>query len=353
MKVLFFLLLIVNSALAQTDCAPVNLVTEKNSPFKHMPVYDQDGLGICYAYAAAQLIDYELIKKGNKGRSIHPLWGALKYADIKNQDNISMGTTYHTVKALMEKGNCQYDNFDKAMSEWTKKANASEAEVMGLIEKLAHILPKVKANEVDAFIAQTIEQHSQYCAGNPTWDQLMPELRSLSTMTSRDMLSGLVLPVCKKTNKLKVSSPRFANFHEDDLWPGEINKKIDELKAPLAISYCARGLYDESYDGVDRKTETTPLKVKPNCSEHESMIVGKKKIAGKCHFLLRNTWGNGFHNSNQNRKCLCKSRKTGKYLDDCEEKTHNDGDNIVEGCWIDQDVFSKNAFGMSFLQDKK
>lgn len=345
--------LLVTSLQAWSNCSPLNLVTEKNSPFQKMPVYDQDGLGICYAYAAAQLIDYELMKKGKKGRTVHPLWGALKYADVKNQSAISIGTTYHTVDAILKAGNCQYETFNNALSQWTKKANATEIEVMGLVEKLAAVLPKASANQVDAIIQQTIEEHNNYCAGNPTWDQLMPELKSLSTMTSKEMLSGLVLPVCKKTTSISVPSPRFASPSQDEDWGPTMASKLDEIKTPLAISYCARALYDESFDGVDRKTASNPLRTRPHCSEHESIIVGKKEIGGKCHFLLRNTWGSGFHKSNANRKCLCKNRKTGKYIDDCEDSTHNDGQNIVEACWVSEDVFNKNAFGMTYLQEKK
>ena len=27
------------------------------------------------------------------------------------------------------------------------------------------------------------------------------------------------------------------------------------------------------------------------CGNHASIIIGKKKIGGKCHYLVRNTWG--------------------------------------------------------------
>lgn len=353
--ILFFLFTL-TSAWAQNNCAPLNLITQKDSPFNKIPVFDQDGLGICYSYTASQLIDYQLMKKGNQERIVHPLWGALKFAESTNQESISSGTTYYAIKAIQNAGNCNYKSFDDAIGVWTKKTNATESEIMGLIEKLApklsHLNAKTPPEVIDEFITAAIEEHSPYCSTNISWNQLMPELRSLSTLSSRKLLSNLVLPVCNKTSRISITNPRFNLPTQDEHWIPTMDSKLDELNAPIAISYCARGLYDESYDGVNRKTSTTPLGVKPDCSNHESIIAGKKQINGKCHFLLRNSWGSGFHTSNKDRKCLCKSRKTGKFLDDCQEELHNDGDNIVEGCWISEDVFSKNAFGLTFL-DKK
>lgn len=357
MKMIILLFIFtVTSSWAQNSCAPLNLITQKDSPFNKIPVFDQDGLGICYSYTASQLIDYQLMKKGNKDRIVHPLWGALKFADSAKQESISSGTTYYAIKAIQDAGNCHLKSFDEAISTWTKKTNASESEIMGLVEKLAPKLgllnTKVHQDVVDEMIATAIEEHSPYCSTNISWNQLMPELRSLSLLSSRKLLSNLVLPVCNKPSRISITNPRFNLPAQDEQWVPAIDSKLDELNAPIAVSYCARGLYDESYDGVNRKTATTPLGVKPDCSNHESIIAGKKQINGKCHFLLRNSWGSGFHSSNKDRKCLCKSRKTGKFLDDCQEELHNDGDNIVEACWISEDVFSKNAFGLTYL-DKK
>lgn len=360
MKVtLIAFLLLMQSAFA-TDCTPVNLVTEANSPFQKIPVYDQDGIGICYAYVAAQLLDYEIVKSG-KERSVHPLWAALKYSESKKKDNLSSGITYYTLQEIIKSGNCQYDKISDAIGVWAKKANVREAEIMNLIEKFAPKLKELYADkesatetvsteELDAVILEALEEHKPYCSAGATWDQLMPELRSLSVMGSRQMLAGLVLPVCNGVlPKPKVNPPKYFTTEVDSAWSPEMQKKLDK-KAPISISYCSKVLYEPEYDGIERKTATTASVNAEDCGGHESLIVGKKKIGESCHFLLRNSWGTGFGSSTEKWKCLCKNRATGEMVDDCEASTHNTGEYVVEGCWISSESLGKNIFGVTSLE---
>src|SRR5215831_9274963 len=81
--VLLFLFLIPvgNTISANSDCSSVNLfldpqwgkavlASEKSNLWrgytKQMPVYDQGRAGICYAYTAAQMVDYWRITKGTR-----------------------------------------------------------------------------------------------------------------------------------------------------------------------------------------------------------------------------------------------------------------------------------------------
>ncbi len=349
----FLLIIIFSINAAWATCEPLNLVTEENSPFQKIPVFDQDGLNICYAYTASQLLDYELIKKGNKERSVHPIWTALKYAEKNDRPGINMGIAIDAIKAVQQYGNCPVETINSSLSEWTRKANATEIEVMGLIEKLVTVLPATASENIDATINRVITEHAPYCGGNPTFDQLIPELRALSSMSSRDVLSNLVLSNCQSNpQNISTSSPRFIFPKTDDEVSPALDKVLNDHKSPIAISYCAQALYESSYVGITRTSKSPYVDLKSDCSPHDSLIVGKKKIEGQCHYLLRNTWGSGFHHSNKDRKCLCKNRKTGEFIDDCEEGLYNNGDNIVEGCWVSEELFSKNSFGITHLRSK-
>lgn len=335
------------------NCEPMNLVTEENSPFQKIPVFDQDGLNICYAYAASQLLDYELIKKGNKERSVHPIWAALKYAERTERSGINMGVAIDTIKAVQKYGNCPIQTINSSLSEWTLKANATEIEVMGLIEKLVTVLPTIPSEDIDATIKRVITKHAYSCAGNPTFDQLIPELRALSSMSSRTVLSNLVLTNCQSNaQNISTSSPHIIFHKTDEEVSPTLDKVLDDNKSPIALSYCSRALYESSYIGLTRTNKSPYADLKSDCSPHDSLIVGKKKIEGQCHYLLRNTWGSGFHHSNKDRKCLCKNRRTGEFIDDCEEGLHNNGENVVEGCWVSEEVFAKNSFGITHLRSK-
>lgn len=357
---LFF---VINSAYAQ-NCEPQNLVTEQNSPFAKIPVYDQDGIGICYAYVAAQLVDYQLVKNG-ADRSVHPLWAALKYAEKAKQERITAGITYDAIEQMIKAGNCEYNDVSTALGEWAQKANVKEVDIMDLIERLApkfQDLYKTKqkenptaapsAEEVDKAITEAIADHQPWCTPGATWEPLMPELRALSALSSRKVLTDLILPVCgKNLQKLNIPKPKYFHSDKDVDWSKTLDQKLQNLKAPVSISYCSRILKEPTFDGVERRSGSQAEKYADNCGGHESLIVGKKKIGEQCHFLLRNSWGNGFSESTESWNCLCKNRATGEFVDDCKNSTHNTGEYTLEGCWINGDQLGKNMFGITSLEN--
>lgn len=358
-KILFLLYSLLVSSLAVANCNTVNLITAKNSPFTKIPVYDQDGVGICYAYAASQLIDYHLIKNGGS-RSVHPLWAALKYTDSEKQKQISSGNTYETILALKKYGNCDQKKVSNAIKLWASKANVKEAEVIHLIEKLAPEMksllskkrvsdPKansLNAKEVETAINKAIELHAPYCSPGATWDKLLPSLRPLLVLNSTELLSHLVMPDCSSNiTELKLPNPTKLSSSSDSGWSNIIQNKLSN-NTPISISYCATVLKSgPSYDGItERGGIFTNNKYSKNCGFHESLIVGKKLINNQCHFLLRNSWGSGFGSSTKKWNCLCKNKKTGSYLDNCTANKHNNGQYTVEGCWVNAEALAKNTY---------
>jgi hypothetical protein len=361
MRFLFLLLLSFNAM--ATVCAPLNLVTEENSPFKKIPVYDQDGIGICYAYAAAQMMDYHIIKNGGE-RSVHPLWAALKFSDHQQTNELSGGMSYYAVEEILKQGNCQYDNIEKSLSTWAKKANVKEIEVVNLIEILAPKLEALKnfkgsfrleRDEVDAVIKEAIQEHEPYCSPNSTWDKIYPELRAIGVMSSPKLLSKLVLPVCNKNlKKYDVPPPRWYPVTKDEDLTTNLKFKLDGIKAPVSITFCATVLTDPEHDGINRATGTGSEETyTEDCGHHESIVVGKKTVNGSCHYLVRNTWGPGFDETTTKWKCLCRKRGTQEFVDDCTEATHNNGQYLVEGCWISEDALGKNTLGLTWLEHPK
>src|SRR5690606_35114876 len=105
------------------------------------------------------------------------------------------------------------------------------------------------------------------------------------------------------------------------------------------------------YKGITKRggffTSTTYAK---DCGHHASLVVGKKIIGKQCHYLVRNTWGTGFNSGTKKWNCLCKDRKTGKFLDNCTASKHNNGKYTVEGCWINGKALAANIYGGSVLE---
>lgn len=343
---------LIQSAFAN-DCSTVNLVSQKDSPFNKIPVYDQDGIGICFAYAASQLADYHLIKNGSPARTIHPLWGALKYAELKQKERISAGITFKTLNEIIRKGNCDYSLISGALSSWARKARASEAEVMGLIEVYATKLKAVtsfkgealKEDEIENLINESISAQEPYCSSNANLKQLVPQLKELSVLGSREVFTKLIFPSCQnKTYKPSLPSPRnYVASKNENLVPA-ISGKLKNLNTPVSITYCSKLLFEDSYKGKLSDD---------SCGPHESLIVGMKSDGKSCKMLLRNTWGNGFGKSTKKWKCFCRHKKTNAFVDDCTYEKHNNGQFSVEGCWIDSDAIAKNTFEMTWFENKK
>ena len=363
-KLLFLLPFLFSTSLF-ADCSTVNLITAPKSPFAKIPVYDQDGIGTCYAYSASQLIDYHLIKNGGK-RSVHPLWAALKYSDAQNNSSISGGECSSTIKALSRAGNCDQEKVSKAIKAWANKANVKEAEVVHLIEKLAPEMKKIlskkkktnpkakelSAKEVEVAVRAAIKQHEPFCSAGATWENLIPALKSLKVLDSTVLLSNLVMPGCSSNlTKLKIPSPTVLNSSSDNGWEKNLNNKLND-KLPVSVSYCAKVLREGShYRGVTKRGGFFTNNVKTSdCGPHESLVVGKKKIGNQCHYLVRNSWGAGFNSGYRKWNCLCKEKKTGKFLDNCTASKHNNGKYTVEGCWINGKALSANIYEGTVLE---
>lgn len=161
------------------------------------------------------------------------------------------------------------------------------------------------------------------------------------------MVSSIVFDSCKENLKpVVILAPNFQAPLTDDLT--ELKRRLEGLHAPVSVSFCSSVLYDPRFDGV-RERNPFFTNTAPDCGSHEALIVGKKMIKGKCHVLLRNSWGSGFNRATRWWKCLCRDRKTGAFKDDCTAPLFNSGKLIVEGCWIDEESLAKNIFGMTSL----
>jgi hypothetical protein len=74
-----------------------------------------------------------------------------------------------------------------------------------------------------------------------------------------------------------------------------INARLDEGKA-VGVSVCSSVFRDSDKDlsGIaSRGVNFTCSRQFCGCSPHAMVIVGRKKIKGKCTFILRNSWGQG------------------------------------------------------------
>ena len=315
------------------DCSSVNLITDESSPFKIIPVYDQKDSNICYAYSAAQMLDYYLIKNGAQKRSIHPAWLALNYALSKNRSGLDIGHTKEAIERLSEVQNCDFENVTSALRNWAGTEVLPESKIIAFIEKYSN------TGRSPSF-------------SDPASLKMLSGLRRLS-LNPVEVISRILLPFCSiksRINLPKIQKYNYSQLPDDHAFENFFLKRLSDNHTPLSIAYCSKVWKDPDYDGINLTLSGKRDSLKKDCNYHESLVVGKKMAGGSCQLLVRNTWGDKWRISNNKWKCLCKDRLTGSYTDDCDSKNHPDDAYSVEACWIPLQTLSKNVGVVTFME---
>ncbi len=345
-------------------CNTQNLITEPNSPFNKIPVYDQDGSGDCYAYTAAQLMDYYLIKNGRRDRSIHPLWASTANAFHENRDSLFGGHSSKVIKAINQIGNCPFSTATAGIAAWMKKDGIKESEVLNIVELFSHNMqqkmkkgPPTKEGARQA-MAAALFTHDLTCdpglfteinqlfGGDPRSNQ--------TRFSTRNLASWILMPGChdKIDTSLQLPQPRifFESLKSDEAYSRRLKELLNNEQKPVSIAICSTVLTSPGYVGAGSdELGRRYINDEKVCGGHDTLIVGKKEIGKECHFLLRNSWGNGWSNWNQKRKCVCKNTLTGAFVEDCTFKTHPGPNISVEGCYVSETDVKQNAAMLTVL----
>lgn len=362
------LILILSFSVKVFSCAEVNLQTKEDSPLKDIPVYDQNGLGACYAYAAAILLDYELKKNGNSDHSLtHPIWLALKYSQSVYDKSLEGGIMKDAINKIRKIGICKKEVIDEALTDVKKENNISHAQFLDIVELAHDIFKKDPKMSVDDIYTTAINkcQAKAYNITNSLQDSIFASFQVEEGLFSQVMpttyLKGL-LAKCKAENIYKPEVPKAKKSCEKC-----IDEKLDEKMAevlnagrPVGIRYCAsilryddyRGIKDSNKSGWLASSRSEKVKLEKDvenddgtktrgCRRHASVVVGSRKnSAGKCQYLLRNSWGSRAYKKFPN--CLCESEK-GVY----EECGYKDGQPNKVGCWVDSEELTPNIYELT------
>jgi hypothetical protein len=360
MKFIITLLLMALPVYSGANCDPMNLVTEPNSPFQKIPVYDQDGMNICYSYAASQVADYHLIKKNGGDRIVHPLWGAMKFAKSINNKTLELGVSGTVINLLKSNGNCHRDDVTKILHHLSTKTNAPEADILSMLTKLQFKFDQEKRKTrsgdlnnqtIDQIIHDEIKADKETCSTNRTWEGILPQLRSLSVINTPQLFEKLLFWKCLRSKPLDLPEPKYNLSVTDEDGALYLQNTLQRTSAPVVVSYCATSLIKPDYVGFKRAKNITNYAYDEECANHESIVVGKKQMNNSCHFLLRNTFGTAFGEWTKGKKCLCKTTATNEFVDDCTAETHDNGKYIVEACWIPESTLIKNTYRFMSLEN--
>ncbi len=315
----FLLFLICFNVFAQdpvADCSPVNLITEANSPFKKIPVYNQGSLNICYAYSAAQILDWYQMKNGATKRNVHPAWAALQYALKRNRNRLEIGHPKEAMESMRSSLNCDYDAVETALKS-LGSPDDSELKVLLSIER--GTLRSPAGLTPVATLREALEKHCP------------PEKRTFVMVPEVDRLN-------------------YQTLNEDKAYEKFLSEKLSKAPSPVSIAYCANVWKTPDFDGIEVNLLGQRDVVRKSCEYHESLVVGQKKLGNACHYLVRNTWGSNWTSHNRDYNCVCRDRVTGEFSDDCRPDTHANDKFTVEGCWIRGNDLARNIGQVTFVK---
>ena len=338
-------------ALSALCCDETNLFNS-NKGFASIPVSDQDSIGACYAYVAAQILDTERFDNGvNSKKRTHPLWAAYNYKLKYNSldKSVEGGTVEGAIKAVDSAGLCIQARAEDLILKYKESSSLSDAEFMDIIES-AHSLDILKSINKTSLSKQA-KSEMQVCErkldssnGQVILANIREDLVAISGKIIPRVVLGQILKTCVENSKFKprVDITKLKDSRCDECTNSEMQTYIlKQLKRnkPVAISYSGKILSKKDNVGVKEASNWNPFDsreiISDKFSGHASILAGSRKRGNSCEFLLKNTWGDW--KSSTWKNCLCETSK-GKY----ENCTIEDKKINSVGCWIDAKKLSRN-----------
>jgi len=347
MKYLFIILFSISfNSESQGSCETRDL--NEGGPFKNMPIYDQDGTGLCYAYAASQLISYEL-RNDNSGTTLDPSPLALS-AEASGTFNQSLdgGKLRLMIKSANDYGIRKYS----CVKELASKFGDTEAVYSHVVHKIAEMhkgflwftdkpsreMVLERLNE-DPFIS------GSFCNIAQVYDDLVS--RNQLFDTAPEILKKLVGP-CPLIPVKEFEYNQTISGNDDNM-TNQIDEALDQFR-PAGIAFCSRifqlpGHYPPPNNSPSIVPRSTSVDIKP-CESHAAVVTAKRMSSyGECEYLIRNSWGS--HWKPDGFSCACRLAQI--YFPDCptyeglKERFPNQTtqfladayeSRVYVGCWI-------------------
>ncbi len=326
-------------------CGDVDLNAAPDSPFRKIPVEDQDGTGTCYAYAASSIANYWHLKNGGSPETgAHPLYLSHLYSKTQSRQHTEGGNTYSSLQLLRDQGNCPNQKVEELLRKWSIQG-LTYAEVLSLIETANRENLRTSRGAVRDWIDHklaergTNTQEDTSCSLNQSVSSL---LRSLPTLSSNKLLQDL-FNLCKPPQPMNPGLPDL-NLTVDGT-DADLNRVLENsLKQgfPPNINLCSKMLRDTSYQGLKPGLERS-IQNDKECGNHAVVLTGIKRLKGECRYLIRNSWGADWRAKNQDCACY---RRDGKYEEICSD--YSEAKEVV-GCWFPRQQALRNIYSASSL----
>jgi|GEM_PF-1229451 len=349
-KIIFSLILVPN-LLWGRECSTLNYVTAKNSPFQKIPVYSQGYSGLCYAFAASQLLDYHYIKNGAPSVQTHPIWLGINYAATLNKSELGSGSIFLLLNQSHELKNCSPETIQKALTQYAKAAKLKDTEdLVGFLDDYFKNYSQLdsgmeKSMRVFEGLRKTAtetkkEFFTAECLQSGGFASLAPFLEMANELSSTSFLKALLFGRCEKENK-KLTVPELNHLQANTDEEAQDHLDRNLKNGPVGLGYCSA--IHENPNLRYLKRNSNPSYNPSTCKPHAVVVTGRKVIDGQCHYLIRNSWGDIYREGDQKFTFLCKDRSSGEYFENCTIKTHPNSKYSVEGIWMKADSVVQNT----------
>lgn len=347
---------------APSACEEIDLHASPNSPFNKIPIYDQDGTGLCYSYAAAQIADYYLIKNSQKIQRVNPVYAAwLSEYKTKNfftaRDGLDGGQIYNVLRAIKSQGVCSDADVRKKLAELKNAGNFTDAEALYFLETAYSTHENSRSlfgfGRANPNWAKSVGRNASDFLRNPgcvratTWLKSR-ELAGVATTAALEQ----IFDGCR-SNTLRLPEVRVTDSGSDQVVGAEISRSL-KSGYPVAASFaCANQFF--SAPGATRKLKgwSPPLwrssrgnlkSCQGNDGGHAIVVGGQKTINGACHYFIRNSWG-AFWVGQGATNCACRDAY-GKYKSNCKSEEARE----ILGCWYKKSDVLPNLAGVTSFE---
>ena len=369
------------------QCSYRNLYDDQDSILSQIPIYDQSGLGTCYAYSSAQLIDFYLKKNGDPlhGENISPVWIAFNHKMHENklkhfltqtkEDSLEYSSAKWAIKDLQKYGACKNEVINKSVLEFSKNKHLSQAEYFFLLTRIWEARKNVQNNDLNKIVdllsndpdvqdllKKIVEKHRKDSETevNAEDNILKRMVRNVQNKIEAHQKTGVLLDFLKQNlfkdcvddAMVSISLPPIKDLGRYYASNVKISSRIkaildDENPEPLAVGYCSN-MYEVHVAPIKRRAlfpRVLGIAAQKSCSPHYSLIVGKRPSPenNHCDYLVRNSYGTGFWTDKY--ECYCED-KDGTKRNCSSKKDKNNTELKVLGCWIDGNDLENVTFDL-------
>lgn len=293
--------------------------------FQYLGISDQGKVGVCYAHAAATLIDFYRIKlKADRATvfSTNPV-DAAQVAALESQDgDMEGGQICDVVNGMVKRG---YGYVSTALNAKQLLDLGLQTQVQAVnrifIDYLGDGMKNFKPVDPKKFAPA---QRKALTAGQKAYlakfDGLIAWIKQELTRRGVDLkripadaetfafiqknhadndyanfpVKFEMFIASRMQDSASFKMPNLVCRTTKDLLEGygyvsELDRTIDYQKAPVGISFCANVLTRKNYRGY-----ASYGKLKKDCLHHAVVVIGKRFGRQGCEYLIRNSWGYGY-----------------------------------------------------------